>query len=599
MTRPQTESLDVPGFLPRAASDLRLRLAKGGWNTILPDPLGWVFWLSVLALLARAMLLSGPIIMDDEYYYAKTAQLWYLNAEHTRSVTAMIGGEAPTFPNAFFFAIYQFCYLFGPSFYTAAKLLNVAFVTISAIAVARVGRLFTGRSTAGWIGVLTLWLPATAYGVAFMAEPLYECVVWCGLLAFFSLLPRHERGAAAALGLSLGIAYLTKPTAVVLLMTANAVVAIVAWRSSEGKRRLRSVLAVVAVLNLAFFATGYLLNTVLTGSVAWDPIGGYYRQDLSKAMAVEATHNFLADAVRYVAAYTFFVLLLFGPAVTMLIAGFRKAAQDTRTGALAAFAAVGLALLVLGTAKASINWEYVHEGNPQSYSTRYMSVLFPLLLIAYATLYEGAATAITVRKWIGAIAALAVACFAVLFVSIENTIQVKEVFWTRGWVGIAGPDGIWAYAGASIVFLSVTVYHAFARRPRATVYAGVLAVWAILSAMGLFRLELWDSTGWLGPSDRAGLVVSSLVAPSARDNGLVVFDYRWRASTFMFRYPGFVPIRREVSGSIIDRDSIPSSAKWVVFLGPVRPGFDSSACIRIPDALWCPLASDALVASGT
>lgn len=526
--------------------------------------------------------------MYDEYHLAKTAQLWYLNVEHARTITPIPGAGEPAFPNSLFFAIYQFAFAFGTSFYTVAKLLNVALVAVSAYAAARVAGMFTDRKTAGWIGVAVLWMPATGYAIGFMAEPLYESIVWVGLWAFFALLVRDTRIASAAMGAFVAAAYLTKPTAAVLLVTANAATVVAAACATAKGSRFKHVAASLAALNVSFLASGFVLNALLTGSLMWDPIGNYYRQDLAKAFAVEADNDFFADATRYVSAYVFFVLLVFGPAVTTLVSGIRGAGRTVRLAALSSFACVGMGLLILGTSKASMNWERVYEGGPHIYSTRYMSVLFPLLLIAYAGFRSDAAAAVNLRRAVGAVIAVIVAALAFAFVNVENSIQLREVFWTRGW-----PAAVYVFAAMACVFVACTAYHAFAKRPRATVYAGMLVGWIGVSTLGLFRLDWWTSTDWLGPSDRAGTVAASLVAPAARDDGLVVYDHNWRASAFMFRYPGFVPLRKLPSGSVVERSSIPATVKWVVFLGPVRPASRDERCVGMQDALWCPLSSDA------
>lgn len=570
--------------------------ARASW---IPDPWGWVFAASVLLLLARAMLMAEPVLMYDEYHLAKTAQLWFLNAEHARTITGIPGAGEPNFPNSLFFGLYQFTFAFGTSFYTAAKILNVLLVAGSAYAAGRVAMMFTDRRTAGWIAVLVLWLPATGYASGFLAEPLYECIVWVGLWTFFSLLERDVRRAAAALGACLAAAYLTKPTAVVLLVTANAVIALAATRADARGSRFERVMSSVAALDLTFLATGFVLNAVLTRTFVWDPIGNYYRQDLARALSVETGGQFLAAAMRYVLAYTFFVLLLFGPAVTAVLAGFGRVGRTVRLAALWWFAVAGMTLLVLGTAKASMNWEQVYQGAPRIYSTRYMSVLFPLLLIAYAGLRDEAVGAVRIRRVVGSLIALLVAGLAIAFANIDNTIQLREIFWTRGWTGIGGKQGISVFVLAVCAFAACSAYHAMARKPRAAVYGGLLSVWAVASAMGLFRLDWWTSNGWYGPSDRAGRVVASLVSPSARDEGLVVFDYNWRASSFMFRYPGFVPLRQLPSGTVVERSTIPASAKWVVFLGPILPAVRDPQCVGLPDVLWCPLSREALVQPDT
>ena len=57
------------------------------------------FGLSVIALLVRALLLPDAVLMADEYYYAKTAQLWFVHQVDVRSITAIPNQGPVGFPN--------------------------------------------------------------------------------------------------------------------------------------------------------------------------------------------------------------------------------------------------------------------------------------------------------------------------------------------------------------------------------------------------------------------------------------------------------------------------------------------------------------------
>ncbi len=152
------------------------------------------FGLSVIALLVRALLLPDAVVMADEYFYAKTAQLWFLHQQDVRSITAIPDQGPVGFPNSLFFAIYRYIFLFGDNFYVVAKMFNVLFAGAAALAVMLVAPAIRRdrarpHSSRSWRS----GCPRPAYVPYFMPEPLYECLIWWGLAAFFLGVSRDLR----------------------------------------------------------------------------------------------------------------------------------------------------------------------------------------------------------------------------------------------------------------------------------------------------------------------------------------------------------------------------------------------------------------------
>ena len=547
------------------------------------------FGLSVIALLVRALLLPDAVVMADEYFYAKTAQLWFLHQQDVRSITAIPYQGPVGFPNSLFFAIYRYTFLFGDNFYVVAKMFNVFFASAAALAVMLVARQYVGRSTAAVITLLALWLPSTSYVPYFMPEPLYECLIWWGLAAFFLGVSRDLRMAAVALGSFLGAAILVKPTTGALLAAANLIVLTVWWDGAKSASRWRHVLVSLLGLNGAFLAVGYTLNRIVTGRAAWDPVGSYYRYaftQLASSVADESTARLIAD---HGLAYCFVLVLLFGPALVALVGGGRWRGAPVRDIALQSAIWIGLAVLVAGTIRADANWERVYPTFHYTgiYSTRYMQVLFPLLIIGFFWALPIATVHQRRRAWTGVPLAVLCLLLALAYHDMENLKSARELA-----VLMLNNRSRSAFIIGTLAL--VTLYYGLARKPSARVYAVSLAGYSVLSAVVLLSVDLWElrHEGGKAAAD-AARVATSLVAPTSRDQGYVIVDQSQYGSRFMFRYPGTVGMQLVPSGTTVSLGLVPGNPDWVVLVGNVRPGFDTP-CLSMEMAYFCPLTKETM-----
>lgn len=543
---------------------------------------GGLFLLSLLFLLARVLMATNANMMNDEYYHAKTAYLWFTGEINTRHITSLPGRGEAGFPDSLFFAIYKVCYYFGSSFYVAAKLLNVIFAALMGIGVFTVAKRFLEPRMAMGIAILSLWLPPTSYFSYFVPEALYECLIWAGLAGFFALADTSIRRAAALLGIAFGAALLAKPNAAALMLAANAMVAVVTLKSAEGTWQIRPMISSLVVLNAAFLGSAYLLNVVLTGGLAWDPVGKFYETGLSRVGEVQVQKDFLLVFATYGAACLLAIGLLLGPALLVLVSGAPRADRSRRDLALWLMSALGLAVLLLGTAKVGTNWERVYENHTGVYSTRYISVIFPLVLIACFRFLPEAIKSRRIRALAGVLIVLFTAGLGFVFRNMENTFQMREVFWTRG---IGSP----VYAAMVLCLLGVTLYYALHKRPSSLPYKVLLGGFALLSSAALARQDVWWSNH--GPERWYSDVANSLthtIPLAERDNGLIITEANHRAARFMFQFPG-------IDSLVVTRDfrnvrpvDIPASTSWVLFLGDQDPQFHP-ACVRMQAATYCPL----------
>lgn len=545
---------------------------------------GVLFLLSLLFLLARVLMATNANMMNDEYYYAKTAYLWFTGEIDTRQITSLPGRGEAGFPNSLFFAIYKVCYYFGSSFYVAAKLLNVIFAALMGICVFTVAKRFLEPRMAMGIAILSLWLPSVSYFSYFVPEALYECLIWVGLAGFFSLADTSIRRPVALLGIAFGAAFLAKPNAAALMLAANAMVAVVTFKTADGTWQIRPMVSSLLVLNATFLGTAYLLNVALTGGLAWDPVGKFYGTGLSRVGEVQVQKDFLLVFATYAAACLLAIGLLLGPALLVLAAGAPRADRSRRDLALWLMSTLGLAVLLVGTAKVGANWERVYENHTGIYSTRYMSVIFPLVLIACFRFLPEAIKSRRIRVLAGVLIVLLTAGFAFTFRNMENTFQMREVFWSRG-IGSA------AYAAMVFCLLAVTLYYALHKRPSALAYKVLLGGFALLSSAALARQEVWWSNH--GParwySDVAN-TLSQTIPRGERDNGLIVTEANHRAARFMFQFRGIDSLVMTRDFRSIRPANIPASISWVLFLGDQDPQFHP-ACVGMKAATYCPLKS--------
>jgi len=535
--------------------------------------------LAILSLVVRSLLISEPLLMSDEYYYIKTSQLWHDGTIDTRSITSLPTRGEAKFPNSLFFAIYQLTFYFGDSFYAAGKLFNVFFASVAALAIASVARRFMSDLAAAGVAVLALWLPSSSFLPYFMPEALYEALVWVGIAALFALHERQLRLAMAVLGACLGAALLAKPNALAMLAACNLVGVCLLWKMRAQKDFWRQAIACLLLLNLSFVLSGYVLNVLLTGHLHWDPVGKFYETGLSKVGEVDADHSFVEAFARYLGVYVFLVVLVFGPALlAMGVGALSGKPLSTSDVLLLSLTAFGVGVLLLGSVKVGVNWERVYVNHIGLYSSRYMSVLFPLFMIGFVRFLPDAAPRRRSRLWLGVVLVLACLLLTGTRSYVNNTLQIRDLFWPRE----LAPVALRLVWGAMLVPL---VYCALARVPKPGVYAGVIAFYALCSGIVLWKKDFSAcQTGLEKVYADAARTVRSLVRPELYDQGHVVFTYPTAASLFMSTFPGIISVTRL---SVDPNGRVPQAARWVVYLDGTGPE-STAGCVGMQSAILCP-----------
>jgi hypothetical protein len=551
------------------------------------DLYGWLFVASAVALLARVLMVPSAIMMNDEYYYAKTTYLWFIDQAGSRHITSLPTRGEAEFPNALFFALYRISYFFGQNFYVGAKLLNVVLGTLMALTVRVVARQFVDRRFATGIAILALWLPSTSYFTYFVPEPLYELLVWAGLAFYFVRLSSTPTLAHAVLGGCLGAAFLAKPNAVALLAAVNVVVVVVGAMHEGGDGMARRIFRHLLAVNLAFVAAAYLLNVLATGSVVWDPVGKFYKTGLSKLGEIDARQSFLATFTKYSAAYALALGFMLGPPLTVLLVRATRAKGTIAETALLAMSLIGVGVLLLGSAKVATNWERVYQNHADIYSTRYMSVLFPLLLITFVRFLPSTHELRARRLAFGIAIAAVTVLLALYFRHMPNTFQMREVMWPR-------EIHRWAYRITIASSAAVTLYYAMRRRPGPGVYATGVSVLSVLAVLTILRRDVQlVRHGEHGRDADLARALTELVPPAEQDHGVIVAPSNRGAALFMFQYPGIDSLIVTANPRSVTAQSLPASASWIVFVGEGDPGFAPS-CVRLRSGTFCPLSAAAV-----
>ena len=560
-------------------------------DTLAQDPYGWLFAVSLVALLIRVMLVPSSIMMSDEYYYAKTAHMWFLDHAHLKHITPLPARGEAEFPNALFFSLYRITYVFGENFYIAAKLLNVALAGLMALLVRDVARRFVDGRAATAIAALVLWLPASTYYAYFVPEPLYELLVWGGLAGYFLHLERKPELAVALLGACLGAAFLAKPNAVALLAAANAVVVVTALLHRETPFQARRLLTKLLILNIAFLGAAYLTNLIASGSFVWDPVGKFYRTGLSKLGELDAQASFIHIFADYSGAYLLALGFLLGPPLIVLAVRATRLKGSLPEIALLAMSVIGITVLLLGSAKAATNWERVYVNHTGIYSTRYMSVLFPLLVIAFVRFLPDTREPRVQRLVSGLLVAGMVAGLALVHRHMANTFQMREVMWPR-------ELHRWGYRLAIATSVAVTAFYAMRRRPGIAVYAWALALASVFGTITITRRDMiLARAGYPGRTTDIARALVAVVPAAEQDHGLIVAPDNHTAAHFMFQYPGVDSLIVTSDLRTVTLKDVPPDITWVIFLGDADPHF-SAACIPLRAGTYCPLTATALRAPG-
>lgn len=184
------------------------------------------FWAFAAILVAAAVMLVfrnfpvGPIPAGDEFQYSMMSRTLPYTSDWI--------------PNYVFYLVYSLTNYCGIGFFGCAKIINVAFLTVSAIFVYKTARIFVGSfaSVATMVGFLVS--PFNVYTTMFMPESMYAAIAWIIVYYLVSRGPRWGTGQSVVAGLAVAILSMTKPHGVLFGIVCGIAIAI---NTASGDRR--------------------------------------------------------------------------------------------------------------------------------------------------------------------------------------------------------------------------------------------------------------------------------------------------------------------------------------------------------------------------
>jgi hypothetical protein len=564
-----------------------------------------------LPLLLRTLLNDGCLFCHDEQPYQLIASRWFGGERDFRGTP----GVSPL-PNLVFFSIFQWTWLFGDAYFSAAKILNVALLATMAVTVHAVARRFVAARLALLIAILSAWSPLSLYASTYLPEAAFQAFIWLALYAFVRSFEWRRTAGWVLPGALCGVAFLAKPNATALLAAMCATVLIVEFLGRDGEHSgswLRIVSSILALVT-GFLATVMIVRFALTGRFDTDVMGAYYTASLAANIeTVDLMKHFARSSVLHAVA----LLILWAAPFAVLAANLATGAWrklGRQALALLVITVLGLGTLVTGAIVSSIRFEAVQQlfgdaGIPVV--LRYYHVLFPLLMIAFAAFLpasKDAVRSIRPSMMLFGISALFAGWVAVAKLR-PGPFEAPDLFW----VLLVHPQGLALLAASSAV-----ACFACAASPR----IGLRSLFALLTATTLASwvvLTFWQANvAEEGSNERlagAAMTVTGLVPVASGQPGLVVAREFGSAQAFLFglgrdadwlllvapeRLPSYEfalnkapnPPRwlKLEHGAALPAAAIPEGTPWIVLLDDVRLDSEAGACIGLHAATFCRLS---------
>lgn len=231
------------------------------------------FWLARLAGFAH-----GAVFQSDECFHAYASEWIAAHGRLPREIPGLYSGFAYFYAPLLHVAGAGWVRLFGPS---ALKELNVAVAAASLVAVWGTAHFMAGRNAGRWASALLMTSTAIAqYAVRFYVEALSTLLAIITLAALAMLERRERLREAVALGIVSGLAWLAKPSGVVLPVLWLLLAGFAAWR---GRGALARGLTAAAAVTVVTASPYWLRNWMLFGSPLY-PVGAPDRHALVDRM---------------------------------------------------------------------------------------------------------------------------------------------------------------------------------------------------------------------------------------------------------------------------------------------------------------------------
>jgi phosphoglycerol transferase len=531
-----------------------------------PDHRGAALVLSIgfsiltLFLIARNLLVTHPLVLGDEYYYSILSRYFGKTSElfaHDPYI--------PHYPDELYLWIFSSVHLWGTGSYAAAKVLNSVLLGAAVVPIYLTALLFVERNAALFISLISVLGPINSFTAYFMPESCYFLMFWIFLFFFISNIPRRMIRAGAYGGMLLACLLLIKPHALVLLGSVELTIGgMILLPGGFGLGRRENGLLSLVALNASFIITLAVLHVGLFGHRELNVLG-FYTEFAAK---VRRPMDFVISAARILCAHIVYTSIIFGlPIVVTLLGAFglmpsKKPGEScARMRVFSLFAILSLALLLVMTAKATVNFAAgLGASELRRVHGRYYDFIFPMFLIAFygagdPPLRSGPRKMMRLALLICLLFVVA-GYFLISPGSLVYLADYPEV----GWLYDPFPGvGLIFWIAAALVII---YYLAYGLREKAA-YSRFLVV-SLLAGSSLAAVALYKSSVVL-PADRAGALVQSFFEGDERDLGLVAGSNLWTIFRCLFQIEGDPSVLLLPYGSSIDRDQI-KGARWLLSL---------------------------------
>ncbi len=570
---------DIPGFGVARPANVLAKIRDG-------VPKG--FALALLALLLvnvlRDIATEFPQQLSDETAFLLSSRYFL----HWHLIYSL--GYMPV-PGLVFLKIASFL-ASSDRYYLLVKIVNALYVTFAAIPAYFVARRVMSSQEATIASVLVAITPPTIYGNYFTPEANYIFVFWLFAAVSVAALnaPTRYRNVLGA-GMVGAIAFLIKPHAIALgsAYVASAAVLCVTdhigrqngFRDREEPRMSRrACIAHVALFAIASLATLLVLGRILGGSWFASFDLRLYSELFTRKVGWEARLASIGPVVKLLAFHAAAIVAALAVPIATL-AGFhvRRGPVGRPLMVLAIFSLTVVSMLVLMTARATVDFNSIHGGSNtlDRLHGRYYSFALPLLIFVAVGYFRNRLSRGASMRTMFAAGLATVAILACVAITAGQTFTFLDA-----------PDLTYLLytPGFSVSVIVATLIAATVAHLKLNPKWLILAAWALMSLINVYaatRFQHNEDREQIG--DRAVGVLRGLFGRKDLDQGIIVASsHTVAAARAAFRLASLSPVVHTVSDASARANP---STSWVLVLGDqAGNAFGSTAIVAGDSAIY-------------
>jgi phosphoglycerol transferase len=513
----------------------------------------------------------NPAILQDEWIYMVSSRIFTPWQQ-----------ELPfDFGNYLFNVVYSSTSLCGDSFYTCAKLINLAFIQGFAITLFIIALRFLPFWGALAFLISVTLSPVAVYSSMYLPESMFFFLIGLTLFAVLKAAENPSWKNWALVGIPLGLTALTKPHA---LMAAMAIGIFLIFSSLKSRPFWKPLLLNAGALLLSFLVIRLFVGFLIAGPKALNLFFSYGISDnvaqfvggIASVQPVEANQG-LVGAGNVTGALGLFpaqfwthslvVTALMGAAIVSIVIAAINSFTSDEVRPVHRFAVVSLiwALFMLIAIVLFTGWI---TGSGDDHTTRvlerYYDYLFPIVSLAGIAVIADKRVLSETKSWVRWLViapvflAISIA-FAGYFGSL--TIQIADAPNLAGLV----VDKFTMDTVANLTFLTLLAIAFF---PKYSVWAAALVFPATMILTGYqiqgqyqgFRLE--DSA-----ADKAGHFTYSLLNEAERDNLVILAETRFDGRVASFWLQDDPDLELLGAESVYPVANLPEGTQWVLAIG--------------------------------